>query len=162
MSQIFASGGQSIGASAPASVLPMNIQGWFTLGLTDLISLLSKGLSRSSPAPQFKSINSLALTFLYGPTLTSIHDYWKNVSFDYMDTRRQSAKPFGHVQLFEIPCTVDCQTPLSMGFPSQEYWSGLPLTSPGYLPNSGIEPASPTLEGVFFTAEPPGKPITFY
>ena len=39
----------------------------------------------SSPAPQFKNINSSALSFLYGPTLTSIHDYWKNHSFDYMD-----------------------------------------------------------------------------
>ena len=46
MSQLFASSGQSIGASASASVLPMNIQGWFHLGLTDLISLQSKGLSR--------------------------------------------------------------------------------------------------------------------
>ena len=46
MSQFFASGGQSIGASASASVLPMYIQGWFPLGLTGLISLLSKGLSR--------------------------------------------------------------------------------------------------------------------
>ena len=46
MSQLFASGGQSIGASASAPVLPMNIQGWFPLGLTGLISLLSKGLSR--------------------------------------------------------------------------------------------------------------------
>ena len=46
MSQFFISGGQRIGASASASVLPMNIQGWFPLGLTDLISLLSKGLSR--------------------------------------------------------------------------------------------------------------------
>ena len=46
MSQLFTSGGQSIGASGSASVLPMNIQGWFPLGLTDLISLLSKGLSR--------------------------------------------------------------------------------------------------------------------
>ena len=54
MSWFFASGGQSIGASA--SVLPLNIQGWFSLGLTGLISFLSKGLSRSSPAPQFKSI----------------------------------------------------------------------------------------------------------
>ena len=45
MSEFFASGGQSIGASASASVLPMNIQGWFPLGLTGLISLLSKGLS---------------------------------------------------------------------------------------------------------------------
>ena len=46
MSWLFASGGQSIGASASASVLPMNIQDWFPLGLTDLISLLSKGISR--------------------------------------------------------------------------------------------------------------------
>ena len=46
VSRFFASGGQSIGASASASVLPMNIQGWFPLGLTGLISLLSKGLSR--------------------------------------------------------------------------------------------------------------------
>ena len=53
-SQFFASGCQSIGASASASVLPMNIQGWFLLGLTGLISLLSKGLSRvlSSPTVQ--------------------------------------------------------------------------------------------------------------
>ena len=46
MSQLFPSGGQSIGTSASASVLPMNIQSWFPLGLTDLISLLSKGISR--------------------------------------------------------------------------------------------------------------------
>ena len=46
ISQVFASGGQSIGASVSASVLPMNIQGWFLLGLTCLISLQSKGLSR--------------------------------------------------------------------------------------------------------------------
>ena len=44
--QLFASGGQSIGVSASASVLPKNIQVWFPLGLTDLISLKSKGLSR--------------------------------------------------------------------------------------------------------------------
>ena len=46
MSQLFASGGQSIVASASASVFPINIQGWFPLGLTNLISMLSKGLSR--------------------------------------------------------------------------------------------------------------------
>ena len=48
MSQLFASDGQSIGVSASPSVLPMNIQGWFPLGLTGLISLQSKGLSRLS------------------------------------------------------------------------------------------------------------------
>ena len=92
---IYTSGGESIRASA--SVPSVNIQDWFPLGFTSWISLQSKGLSRvfcrttvqkqffgtqeSSAAPQFK-INSLALSFLYSPTLTSIHDYWKNYSFD--------------------------------------------------------------------------------
>ena len=90
MSQFFAAGGQSIGVSASASVLPMNVQVWFPLGLTSLISLQSKGLSQeSSSTPQFKSINSLALNFLYSPTFTSICDYWKNHSFDYMDLCQQ-------------------------------------------------------------------------
>ena len=57
---------------ASASVLPMSIQGWLHLGLTGLISLLSRGLSRVFSRPQFKSISSSVFTFLYGPTLTSI------------------------------------------------------------------------------------------
>ena len=81
-SQFFASGGQSIGVSASTSVLPMNIQDWLPLGWM-VGSPCSPGDSQeSSPTPQFKSINSSALTFLYSPTLTSIHDYWKNHSFD--------------------------------------------------------------------------------
>ena len=75
MNQLFASGGQSIGASA--SVLPMNIQDWFPLGLTGLISLQSKGLSSVFSNTTVQSISSSALSFLYSPTLTSIHDYWK-------------------------------------------------------------------------------------
>ena len=82
VSQLFESGGQSIVVSASASVLPMNIQDWFPLGWTGWNSLQFKGLSRSSPTPQFKSINSSALSFLYRRTLTSVHDYWKNHSFD--------------------------------------------------------------------------------
>ena len=70
MSQFFTSGGQSVGTSASGSVLPMNIQGWFPLGWTGLISLQSKDSQESSPAPQFKSINSLVLTLLYGPVTT--------------------------------------------------------------------------------------------
>ena len=84
-SQFFASRGQTIAASASASAsLPLsNIQDLFILGLTDCISLQSKGLSQeSSLTPQFKSINSSVLSFLYGPIFTSIHDYWKNHSFD--------------------------------------------------------------------------------
>ena len=78
MSCFFASGGQSTGVSASASVLPMNSQDWSPLGLTGWISLLSKDSQESSPTPQFKSINSSALSFLHNPTLTSIHDHWKN------------------------------------------------------------------------------------
>ena len=77
MSQLFESGGQNIGVSASASVLPVNIQDWFPLGWTPCSPRDSQ---ESSPAPQFKSICSLVLSFLYCPTLTSIHDYWKNHS----------------------------------------------------------------------------------
>ena len=83
MSQLFASGGQSIGASTSTSVLPVNIQDWFPLGCTSWIFLLSKDSQESSPTPQFKSINSSVLSFLYGPNLISIYDYWKNYSFEY-------------------------------------------------------------------------------
>ena len=78
MSHFFPSGGQSIGVSTSASVLPMNIQGLFPLGWTGWISCSPRDSQESSPTPQFKSINSLALSFLYSPALTSIHDYWKN------------------------------------------------------------------------------------
>ena len=92
MNQLFISGGQTIGASASASVLPINIQGWFPLGLTSLI-LQSNRLLRvfsSTTVLEKKSISSSALSLLCDPTLTSIHDYWKNQSFDEMDFCRQS------------------------------------------------------------------------
>ena len=90
MSWFFTSGGQSIGVSASASVLPMNNQDWFPLGLAAWISLQAKDSQKSSPTPQFKSINSSVLSFLYSQTLTSIHDYWKSHSFDHMDLCWQS------------------------------------------------------------------------
>ena len=80
MRWLFASGGQNIGVSALAPVLPVNIQDWFPLGLTGLISLLSKGSQESYPAPQFKRIDSLALSLLYVPTLISVCDYRKTIA----------------------------------------------------------------------------------
>ena len=65
-----------------------------------------------------------------------------------------------HVRLFVTPGTVACQAPLSMGFPSQEYWSGLLFPSPGDLPYLGTQPVSPALAGGFFTTEPAGKFFT--
>ena len=83
MNQLFAWGGQSVGVSGSASVLPMNTQDWSPLGWTGWISLQSERDSQeSSTTPQFKSINYSALSFLYSPTLTSIYDDWKNCSFD--------------------------------------------------------------------------------
>ena len=83
MSQFFTLGGQSIGVSTLASVLPMNTQDWFPLEWTSWISLLSKGLSRvfSNTTVQKHQFFSSQLS-LYSPTLTSIHDYWKNHSLD--------------------------------------------------------------------------------
>ena len=90
MSQFFASGGQSIGVSVSASVLPMNIQDWPPLGWTGWISLQYKGLSRVFSNIIVQKHEFSALSFPYGPTLTSIHDYWKNHSFTYMDLCHQS------------------------------------------------------------------------
>ena len=82
VSKLFTSGDQNVGASA--SILPMNIWSWFPVGLTGLITLLSKRLSKVFSSTKFESINYLVLRFLYGPILTSIHDYLKNDSFDCM------------------------------------------------------------------------------
>ena len=82
ISQLFTSGGQSIEVSASVSVLSMKIQDWFSPGLTGLISLQSKGFSRVFSNTTVLWISSLVFSFLYCPTLMSIHDYWKNHSFD--------------------------------------------------------------------------------
>ena len=76
VSQFSASGGQSIGVAASASVLPMNIQDWLGSPCN------ARDSQECSPTPQFKSINSSALSFLHSSTLTSIHDHWKNHSLD--------------------------------------------------------------------------------
>ena len=90
VSHLFASGGQSIGASTSASIIPMEYSGlisfridWFDLAVQETLkSLLQQ--------PQFESISSSLLSLLYGPTLTSVHNYWKNHSFDYTDLCCQS------------------------------------------------------------------------
>ena len=78
MSRLFTSVCQIIGASASASVLPMNIQGWFPLGLTGLIALLSKELSRVFSSTTVQKHQFFCTQLSYHPTLTSVHDYWKN------------------------------------------------------------------------------------
>ena len=68
-------------------------------------------------------------------------------------------KSLSRVQLFVTPWTVAYQVPPSMGFSRQEFWSGLPFSSPGDLPNPGIESMSPALQADSLLSEPPGKPI---
>ena len=86
VSCLFTSGDHSTGAS----VLPMNIQEWFPLDWLVWSPCSWRDSQESSPTPQFKSINSLVLGLLYGPTLISICDFWKNHSFDYMEFCWQS------------------------------------------------------------------------
>ena len=88
MSPHVASCGQSIGASA--SVFPMKIQSWFHLTLTGLTPWCPRDSQESSTVPHFKGNSSSVLSLFYCPILTSIHDYWKNHSFDYKDLCWQS------------------------------------------------------------------------
>ena len=86
MSQFFTSGDQSIRASASASVLPMDIQGWILLGLTCLISLQSKSLLQHHNS----KASILQCSAFFMVQLTTVHDYWKNHKFDYTDLCQQN------------------------------------------------------------------------
>ena len=90
MSQLFASVGQSIGVSASTSVLPMNTQVWSPLRWTGWISLQSKGLSRVFSNTTIQKHQFFCAQLFYSPTLTSIHDYWKNHSLERTDLCWQS------------------------------------------------------------------------
>ena len=74
-----------------------------------------------------------------------------NACVDFWDHACMLAQLLCHMQLFVMLWTVACQAPLSMGLSQQEYWSGLPIPTPGDLPDPGIEYASPLLAGGFFT-----------
>ena len=82
MSQLFAWGGQSTGVAASKSVLPMNTQDWSPLGWTGCFSLQSKGLSRVFSNTTVQKHQFFGAQLSQSPTLTSIHDYWKNHSLD--------------------------------------------------------------------------------
>ena len=90
MSQFFTLGGQIIGVSASTSVFPMNIQDWSPLGWTGWISLQSKGLSRVFSNTTVQKHQFFGTRLLHSPTVTTIHDYWKNHSLDEMDLSWQS------------------------------------------------------------------------
>ena len=106
MSWLFTSGGLSIGVSASQSVFPVGIHGWFPLGLTGLISLQSKGLSRVFSSITVWKHPYFGTQITHDSTLTSIHDYWKNHSFDYVDLFKGLSISLLHSQsavILELP-----------------------------------------------------------
>ena len=89
MSQLFASGGQSIGASAPATVFPMNMQGWFPLGLNSLLLAVQATLRSLLQYHSSKALIQCSVFFMVQLS-HQYTTYWKNHSFDYMDLCQQS------------------------------------------------------------------------
>ena len=103
-SQLFPSDGQNIGSFSSGSVLPVIIQSLLLVGLTSLISLLSKWLPRVFSSTTFQKYQFFELSLLYGPGLTSIYVYWKNHSFDYRWTFviKVTSLPFNTLSIFVI------------------------------------------------------------
>ena len=119
------------------------------------------------PIPSNKSLYLYTYEFVYtykssGPLLVSRTGYRYALVFLlvlFLGQTLINTLPLKYCcSLVATAWTVAHQAPLSMGFPRQEYWSGLPFPSPGDLFNSGIEPAFLALAGRFFITEPPGKP----
>ena len=89
MSRLFTSGGQSTGASVLASVLLMNIQDWFLLGLTGLVSLEVQGTLKSLLQHHSKKHQFFGIQLSLQSNSYIHHDYWKNHSFDYIVDARK-------------------------------------------------------------------------
>ena len=120
-SQFFASGGPSIGVSASASVLPMNIQDWLPLLSTAAAKSLQSWPTLCDPidgSPPGSPIPGILKARTLEWVATSFSSAWK---------WKMKVKSLSHVQLSAIPWTAAYQAPPSMGFARQEYWSGLPL-----------------------------------
>ena len=125
MNQFFASGGQSIGVSVLASVLPMNIQFDFLKDRLIWSPCSPRDSQESSQTQKFKSINSSVLSLLYGPTLRSVPDGWKNHSFDYA-----LMYFFSYLEPVFVPCPVltVASWPAYRFLKRQVRWSGMPIS----------------------------------
>ena len=90
--------------------------------------------------------------------LTNQHNVRR--TFSLLRKKEKKLKSFSHVRLLAAPWTVARQTPPSIEFSRQDYWSGLPFPSPGDLPDPGIEPRYSAMQAVALPSEPPGKPFS--
>ena len=115
--------------------------------------------SRGSSQPRDQTLISLGARVPLKYHQTS---FWNGDDLHFYRIYKIMLLLFSHQVMsnsLQSPWTVARQTPLSMGFPRQEYWRGLPFSSLGDLPNPGIKPSSPALAGGFFTTGSPGTPI---
>ena len=157
MSDLFASDDQNTGASASASILPVNNQGWSPWRLTGLISLLSKGLSEVFSSPT--GIDSSAFCLLYGPALTTVGDHWEDLSLGYTDLCWQC-----NVSAFQQTVWVCHCFPAKKQL-SSDFMAAVTVHSDfgaqeedEDLPDPGIEPRSPELQVDSLLCERQGKP----
>ena len=130
-----------------------------------LIELIINSLSPSLFFGQWKACKILDPWPVTEPGSLAVRgpspNHWTTREFLTMssfDTVQMIVKLLSHVWIFVTPWTVACQTPPSMGFSREEYWSGLPFPSPGDLPDSRIKLRSPALQANSLLSEPPGKP----
>ena len=100
-----------------------------------------------------------SLGTIWNNLLPLSHYAGHHLSCIILDRACVCTQSLSRVRLFATPWTVAHQAPLSMDFPRQEYWSGLPSPSPGDLLNPGIEPGSPALVGRFLTLNHQGSPV---
>ena len=109
----------------------------------------------------FQMGNAVLLTII---TMTYLFYNWKFIRFDPLTHlpptlgQGMHARSVAKLGLFATSWTIACQAPMSVGFPRQEYWSGLPFTSPRDLPDPEVEPRSPALQTDSLPSEPPRKP----
>ena len=128
--------------------------GLISFGINWFDLLAVQGTLKSFPTPQLKTSILWHSVFF----MKKIHDrYFLIQDLLFQNPLKVKVKSLS-VRLFATPWTVTHQAPPSIGFSRQEYWSGLPFPSPGYLPDPGIEPRSPPLQADALTSEPPGKP----
>ena len=126
---------------------------------------LFTAICKASPGSHFAFLHFFSMGMVLIPvsctmSWTSFHSSSGTLSIRYLSLYLSiyHAQLLSHIGLFLIPWSIARQVPLSMRFPRQEYWSGLPFPSLGDLPNPGMEPKSPALAGRFFTKVSPGKP----
>ena len=129
MSELFTSDDQNTGASASTSVFPTNIQGWFLLKLTGLISCCPRDFQKSL-ASHFEA-NSLAFCLLYSPALTTIRDHWEDHSLDYMDLCLQS-----NVSAFQHTIWV-CYSFPAKKQSSSDFWTSGVIFTPHLISKPG-------------------------